>query len=98
MYKHQQHFYLSIIIDIYNPKSVIIDENKMVSKELFIILLLHVSIYSASEYRSGFRNRKENNHKNRETKEIEGKVKSPTRQEKRKLFEIIKQLQMFIKS
>ena len=69
----------------------------MVSKELFIILLLHVSIYSASEYRSGFRNRKENHHKNRETKEIEAGSKSPTRQEKRKLFEIIKQLQTYIK-
>ena len=64
----------------------------MVSKELFIILLLHVSIYSASEYRSGFRNRKENNHKNRKTEEIEAGSKSPTRQEKRKRNKPIMQI------
>lgn len=56
----------------------------MVSKELFIILLFNISINSASEHRSGFRSRKENNHHDSGNWGIESEDKSSTRQEKRK--------------
>ena len=61
----------------------------MVPKEFFVLLLFYVSIVSASEYRSGFRNRKENDYKDRETEPKDAEDTSATRQKKRKWLLII---------
>ena len=54
----------------------------MLPKEFIVILLFYVSIVLASQYRSGFRNREENNYKDKETEPTDAEERSATRQEK----------------
>ena len=56
----------------------------MVPKKFLIILLFYQSFCLASEYRSGFRNRKENDNGELQTDSNESEDAASKRQEKRK--------------